>query len=337
MERKKILLTTGIYPPKIGGPAQYAKNLKESFENLGHQVRVETYTVEDKLPTGVRHVFFFIKIIKSIIWSDLVISLDTFSVGLPSVFASKLLGKKSLIRTGGDFLWEQYSERTKKKVLLRKFYKTEKEYFTQKEKIIFKLTNWTLKNVSTLIFSTDWQRNIFLEAYKINKNKTEIIENYYGPKESDYVFESKDFVASGRNLVLKNFSMLENVFDEIKRDNLEVSLFNDNLPYGDFIKKLSRAYAVILVSLGDISPNMIMDAIRLNRPFICTKEVGIYDRIKDAGTFVDPLDKGEIKRAVQNLLTEEGYKKAKEKVRNFNFVHTWDQIAEEFFDIYKKI
>ena len=37
-----------------------------------------------------------------------------------------------------------------------------------------------------------------------------------------------------------------------------------------------------------------------------------------------------IKEAVQNLLTEDGYKKAKEKVRDFNFVHTWDDIAKEF-------
>ncbi len=337
MERKKILLTTGIYPPKIGGPAQYAKNLKLALENLGHQVRVETYTIEDKLPTGIRHFFFFLKIIRKIIWCDYVVSLDTFSVGLPTVFASKIFNKKSLIRTGGDFLWEQYSERTKKKVLLRNFYKTEKNYFTQKEKVVFKLTNWTLKNVSTLIFSTDWQRNIFLEAYKIDKNKTGIIENCYGPKESDYDFDSKEFVASARNLSWKNFDILEEVFNEIKKDYQDVFLFKQDLKYNEFMQKMSRAYAVILVSLGDISPNMIMDAIRLNRPFICTKEVGIYDRIKDAGTFVDPLDKGEIKEAVQNLLTEDGYKKAKEKVRNFNFVHTWDQIAEEFVDIYKKI
>lgn len=29
----KILITTGVYPPKIGGPAQYAKNMvKEKYD-----------------------------------------------------------------------------------------------------------------------------------------------------------------------------------------------------------------------------------------------------------------------------------------------------------------
>lgn len=330
MERKKILLTTGIYPPKIGGPAQYAKNLKVALENLGHQVRVETYTKEHKLPTGARHIFFFIKIIKSVIWSDLVISLDTFSVGLPSVFTSKLFGKKCLIRTGGDFLWEQYSERTNKKVLLNNFYKSEKEFFSLKEKIIFKLTKWTLQNVSFLIFSTDWQRKIFIEPYEINEKKTGIIENYYGEKESDLPFENKEFVGGGRKLFLKNLDLIRVVFEEVKRDHPDILLFTDNLPYDEFLKKISKSYAVVLISLGDISPNMIMDAIRFNRPFICTKEVGIYDRIKNAGIFVDPLNKDEVKSAFIYLLSEQGYKEAKQKVNNFNFVHTWDDIAKEF-------
>src|SRR3989344_8972792 len=60
-KRMKILITTGIYPPKIGGPAQYALNLKESFERMGHFVYIKTFNIENSLPTGIRHIFFFIK------------------------------------------------------------------------------------------------------------------------------------------------------------------------------------------------------------------------------------------------------------------------------------
>ena len=144
-------------------------------------------------------------------------------------------------------------------------------------------------------------------------------------------------MASARNLVWKNFDILEAVFNKIKLKSPEVALFKDNLSYMQFMEKMKGCFAVILVSLGDISPNMILDAIRLNRPFICTKEVGIYDKIKDAGTFVDPLKEKEIEDAILTLLTEEGYKKAKEKVKNFNFVHTWDEIAGEFIEVYKNI
>lgn len=333
----KILITTGIYPPKIGGPAQYAQNLEEMFKKMGHGVNVKTFNIENYLPTGIRHIFFFFKIIPALITADMVFALDTYGVGFPSVFASKILFKKCIIRTGGDFLWEQYCERHKKRILLRNFYNTEKINFTLKEKIIFKVTKWTLKNVSRIIFSTDWQRGIFIEAYGFKKEKTFVVENYYGKKESGFDFESKSFVSSSRNIFIKNLEILHKIFDEIKQDHQEARLFEKNLPYNDFVSELKRCFAVINVSFSEISPNLILDAIKYSRPFICTKEVGIFDRIKDAGIFIDPLNEKEIKEAVLNLLTEDGYNKAKEKVKNFNFVHTWDQIAKEFIEIYKKV
>lgn len=332
----KILITTGIYPPKIGGPAQYAKNLREEFESLGHRVKVRTFTIEDGLPTGLRHLVFALKIFFDVLWSEKVLALDTFSVGLPSVFVAKILGRKIIIRTGGDFLWEQYVERTKNKILLREFYKTEIKNFTIKEKTIFFLTHWTLRNVDWLVFSTDWQRQIFISAYRINVSKTSIIENYYGVKESDFEPKSPEFVASARKSVLKNFDILERVFIKIRQRNPEAKLFLDNLPYGQFIERMAHSFAVVLVSLGDISPNVIMDAIRLNRPFICTKEVGIYDRIKEAGLFVDPQNEQEIEQAVQYLLTEEGYREAKLRVSSFDYTHTWQEITKEFIAIFKK-
>src|SRR5436309_2301876 len=108
----KILIATGIYLPKIGGPAQYAKNLERVFTDLGHSVTVLTFGLEDNLPTGVRHLFFFFKILPKVFSADIICALDTFSVGLPAVLASQISGKKCVIRTGGDFLWEQYVERT---------------------------------------------------------------------------------------------------------------------------------------------------------------------------------------------------------------------------------
>lgn len=332
-KNKRILITTGIYPPKIGGPAQYAKNLKESFERKSFDVSVKTYTIEERLPTGIRHILFFLKIIPKLIFSDVIFALDTYSVGFPSVFAGKLFSKRVIIRTGGDFLWEGYVERTKKKVLFSKFYNTEISNFSIKEKVIFFVTRWTLRNASNIIFSTQWQRDIFIKAYSLDINKTSIVENYYGSKQADENATTKEFVGSTRKLVWKNLDLLKEVFSGIEKEDKEVKLFLDNLSFDKLMERIKKSYAVILVSIGDISPNMILDAIRYNRPFICTREVGIYERIKDAGIFVDPLNENEIKKAVEEILTEEGYAEAKERIRKFNFIHTWDDIADEFLKV----
>lgn len=329
----KILIATGIYPPKIGGPAQYSKNIKESLEKRGYVVHVATYNIENYLPTGVRHLWFMVKILPHVFSSDLVLCMDTFSVGIPGVFLAKILGKKSIIRTGGDFLWEGYVEKNKKKVLLSKFYEQEKNNFLLKDKIIFRLTDWALSNSNKVVFSTEWQKNIFLSAYKISLENVMVIENYYGQKDQAEDSSTSVFIGSARHLFLKNMDVLKNVFSEI--DN--ASLFLDKVPFPEFMEKIKKSYAVILVSLGDVSPNLILDAIRFNKPFICTKEVGIYDRIKDIGIFVDPLNKEEIKKAVLYLLDKENYMEQKEKINNFNFTHTWDQITDEFMEVYKSI
>ncbi len=333
----KILITTGIYPPKIGGPAQYAKNVENVFIQQGNKVLVKTFNIENYIPTGIRHIFFFIKIIPAVLTSNMIIALDTYGVGFPTVFATKLLGRKSMIRTGGDFLWEQYVERTGKKVLLKNFYITEKNNFNLKEKIIFKVTRWTLQNASMIVFSTEWQRDIFVSAYGLLAVKTSIVENYYGEKESDNDVKNGVFVASTRKLKWKNITSLENVFDKVKNDHPYAELFTDNLFYSDFIDKIKNSYAVIQVSLGDISPNMILDAIRCNKPFICTKEVGIYDRIKDVGVFVDPLNESEIEREVLRLLDPVEYEVARQKVQSFSFVHSWKDISEELISVYKNL
>lgn len=329
----RIFIATGIYPPTIGGPSQYAKNVKIEWEKKDHKVKVRTFRFEHHLPSGFRHFYYFLKIIPEVLWCDFVFALDTFSVGLPTVLAAKMLGKKVIIRTGGDFLWEQYVERTGKKVLFRNFYTQEKNKLSKKEKVIFNLTKWTLRNASKVVFSTEWQRGIFLQAYNLDIKDTAIIENYYGPKEGNFSPQNNIFIASSRNLVWKNLDIAKAVFSRIK----SASLFLDNMPFDEFQNKIKKSYAVVLVSLGDISPNLILDAIRYNKPFICTKEIGIFDRIKDIGIFIDPLNEKEIENAVIKLLDKEEYEKWRQKIRNFNFTHTWEQITQEFLEIWKNL
>lgn len=353
----KILIATGIYPPDVGGPAQYAKNLAETWRKGGEEVRVKFFRFERKLPTGLRHVFYFFKIFPAVFWCDFVLALDTWSVALPGVLAAKLFSKKFIIRTGGDFLWESYVERTGKLVLLRNFYphtftenyahkgvgvyQKSKPNFNFKERFIFRLTRFVLENADKIIFSTDWQRKIFIEAYGIKPEKTAIVENFYGKKESDLAYEEKVFMASTRPLRWKNTQRLKEAFvsaqKQLGNEGRGLKLDLGLAPYEEFIKGVANCYAFVLVSLGDISPNMIMDAIRYNRPFIVTRETGIYDRIKDIAIFVDPENTEDIAKKIVWLSRPENYEKQKEKVRDFSFVHSWEEITAEIMGIAKKI
>lgn len=332
----RILITTGIYPPQIGGPAQYSYNLSKSLREEGFDVKVKTYGLENYLPTGIRHIYFFLKIIPSIFQSDFCITLDTFSVGFPSVLAGKLLRKKVIVRTGGDFLWEKYLERTKNKILFKNFY-IEKRNFSIKEKIIFKLTKWTLKNSDAIVFSTEWQRKVWFTPYDLSRTKTFIIENFYGGKINSNDSDQKIFLGSSRRIQFKNLDLLKEAFNKAKELDSQISLDLENYKYDEFLEKIKNCYSVILVSLGDISPNFITDAMRFNKPFILTKENGINDRIGDIALLVDPLNISEIAEKITWLSKSENYKIQKRKIEGFNFTHSWKEIAKEFISVYENI
>ena len=333
----KILIATGIYPPDIGGPAHYAKSLHDEFVKLEHTVKVLSYKIEKKLPIGVRHFWFFVKTTFSLRGVNFIIALDTFSVGLPAVLAGKLFGKKVIIRTGGDFLWELYVARTGYKILLSEFYKKERKY-SIKEKIIFKLTRFLLQNSDAVVFSTDWQRGIFIDAYELNKEKTFIIENFYGEKLKNVEPKEKNFLWSGRDIPLKNLDMLKKAFKEARKVDNSINLdIVDKVPRNELLEKIKKCYTIILPSMSEVSPNFVLEALMLNKPFITTKDTGLYDKLKNVGNFVDPLDTEDVKEKILFLADDYNYKNAKNKVSSFNFTHSYKEISEELLDVYKNI
>ncbi len=333
----KILLATGIYPPQIGGPAQYAKNLAETLRAQGHEVLVRTYELERKLPMGVRHILFFFRSLWAMPGTDLVIALDTFSVALPAVCAARLCGKKMMIRTGGDFIWEFYVERTGDLVLFKDFYATRIDKLNSKERMVFKLTKWTLKSVDAIIFSTEWQRDIFTPAYGLDARKNFIVENFYGERLSSFPAVTKSFVSATRPLKWKNHPRLLEAFKKVSTKGLLVQHDFQSVPHEKFIEKMQHAYAVVLVSLGDISPNMILDAIRCGKPFVMTRETGFTDKLKDIALLVDPESVDDIAEKIEMLCDPKIYADYQSLVQNFNFTHSWDEIAKEFLVVNTKI
>ncbi|MBU2109664.1 glycosyltransferase family 4 protein [Patescibacteria group bacterium] len=333
----RILIATGIYPPDIGGPATYAKNLADEFLRRGCGVKVITYSIEKKLPLGIRHFVYFLKTIFNFRKTSVIIALDTFSVGLPSVLAAKIFRKKIIIRTGGDFLWENYIESTGNLITLNEFYANMPK-LSLKQKIIFFLSKFVLKNCTALVFSSEWQKNIFEKNYGLDSKKSFIIENFYGEKIASIKPREKNFIFAGRLIKLKNLEMLKDAFKEASKKDKGIKLeIVENLPHENLIKKIQKSYAIILPSLSEISPNFILEAISANKPFIMTKETGLYEKLKNTGIFINPMDKEDIKAKVLFLDKEKNYYEYKNRIANFNFTHSWQEIADEFLEVYKKL
>lgn len=333
-----ILIATGIYPPDIGGPAQYAYNLEQQFRKNGHTVNIRYFgNVEKKLPTSLRHLYFLLKTIPAFLKADYILVLDTFSVAFPIYLLSKLSRKPYIIRTGGDFLWESYVERTKRPVLFRKFYQTEIPAFTSKERMIFNVTQKLLKKAKTVVFSTEWQRDIFIPAYNLDQNKTHIIENYYNihPETLSKNTKTKTFLISTRNLVWKNKELLIRCLKKLQQNFPEhnIKIDDEQYTHTDFVERIKSSYATVLMSLGDISPNMILESIAHGTPFLLTTENGINNRVQNIGLFANPLDEEEVYTKLCALLDPTEYQKLLHGVQNFTHTHTWEDMVREYLQL----
>ena len=105
------LLVAGIYPPDVGGPATYAVLLEQELPKRGIEVAIAPFGDVRHLPPLIRHVAYFWKLLSGLKVADALFVQDTVSCGLPALCASWLAQKPMVLRIGGDYAWEQGTQR----------------------------------------------------------------------------------------------------------------------------------------------------------------------------------------------------------------------------------
>ena len=324
----RVLIATGIYPPEVGGPAYYAVGLAEALKRTGNDVRVVTYGSLKKLPMGVRHCAYFLKLLPHVFSSDVLIALDTFSVALPASVACRLFRVPLVVRTGGDFLWEQYIDRTGDSIPLVDFYTTTRD-FTTKERWIYSLTKHALADAE-VVFSTDLQRTIWLSAYGISPARTSIIQNALEGSLPSEEPASQNFLWYVRPTGFKNAARVHAAFAKAKQKFPTIILEEGTLPKDILLERMKDCYAVILPSLTEISPNYILDALRFHKPFIMDKYSGYAQWLSPYGALVDPLDENDIARAIEQLADPDFYADACKRAAAFSQMRSYDEVAKDF-------
>jgi len=107
----KIIIATPLYPPEPGGPATYSKLLEEHLPGRGIEVALVKFDDVRRLPTGLRHLAYFLRVRRAARGADLIYALDPVSVGLPALFAARMSRKPLIVKVVGDYAWEQGRQR----------------------------------------------------------------------------------------------------------------------------------------------------------------------------------------------------------------------------------
>ena len=135
---KRLLITTGIFAPDIGGPASYAKTIGTHLAATGIKVTVLTYSsvmrhgddrklpftvrrVWTGMPWGFRHAVYFLRALRLAGQADEVLTLNAVSAGLPARWAARLRKKPLIVRVVGDYAWEIAIQTGKTSLLIDEF------------------------------------------------------------------------------------------------------------------------------------------------------------------------------------------------------------------------
>ncbi|MEK7509169.1 MAG: glycosyltransferase family 4 protein [Patescibacteria group bacterium] len=323
----RIVIATPFYPPQAGVLGTYAAGLESAFRKQGHDVTVVVFT--SMLPPGMRHVMYFVRMILALRSASFVLALDTWSVGLPASLAARLRSVPFAVRIGGDFLWESYVERVREPILLSEFY-TAPRTFSLKERIIHRGMRMLVRRADALLFTTKFQCELWKRAYTFREECAHIVENYFPPREERRELPSNHvFVHAGRDIFLKNTSLVHRVFERVQAKYPDVTVDERPLPHTEHRERVRRSYAVLVASVSEVCSNTAIDAVALGVPFICTKDTGTSERLGECGLFVDTRSEAEVEQAVEALLEPDAYERLAFRARSFSFVHSWDDIATE--------
>jgi glycosyltransferase involved in cell wall biosynthesis len=245
----KILITTGIFKPELGGPATYAAEMGKRLGALGHTVAVITYSDRKTFDLDKEYDFpitrivrsnklfnylkFFLAILRYAPKYDFIYSLDWFSVGVPQLFASFLVRKKYIMRVGGDYIWEKYLRDNKPPLTLKDFYL--KERYADYSVMHF-LIKRVLKNAFFVIFNSDDERELYYEFYGLTPERTATIfnpvpENRLGTLVQSFKKENggrdREIVFAGRFIKMKNVESAIQAFARLTDTSFRLLLIGE--------------------------------------------------------------------------------------------------------------
>jgi len=246
----KILITTGIFSPDIGGPASYAMALGRNGTKE-RQITVITYSsrfsypsdkelpfrvvrVWRKWPKGLRHLIYFFKVLGEAKKHDVILSLNAVSAGAPALRAARIRKKRFFVKIVGDYAWEIAVNKKKSSLLINDFQNTAQKGFIN---ILAKTQRKVCLKADGVIVPSQYLAGI-VKKWGVPSDKIHVIYNGVDFKESELTREEARrkigipgniIISSGRLVPWKGFKMLVKIMPEL----LKISQFFRLVIIGD--------------------------------------------------------------------------------------------------------
>lgn len=357
----KIVLAAGIYPPAIGGPATYVAELGKRLQVAGCDVTVITYGDEtaahDALPVvlvsrrggpGLRWRRFAAMLRRHAKYADIIYAFSSISCGVPLFFA-RLHGPHLVLRLGGDFLWERFTDRSGM-LSLREWYGS-KPWFHG-------MMNGVLKTFHHIVFSTMFQEELYERFYRHLPLHT-VIENALPDSEPvlHQRHEPLRLLFLGRFVAFKNLPSLLAALIEVP--SMTLTLVGEGpmeAALRSKVKELNLADRVmfqspvagrrkqllllehdllVLPSLTEISPHAALEARTEGLPVLLTEETGLSRMLTDGAMLRRLRTPSEIAVALREAVDR--YDQLAARAAAPLPKRTWDTVCEEHLALFRSL
>ena len=315
----KILITVGIFPPDIGGPASFVPKIAELYSNSGHDVTVvcltdrkQTDNLNFKVVRILRNQNLLIRWIKTV--SQIIrqgYNADLFFVnGLPmeSYIANIFTRKKLIRKIVGDWAWERGMN---KKIINESF----DEFQNNKHNLHLEIAKfsrgWTATKADLIITPSNHLKNV-VKGWGVKENSIKVIYNgtKLKNKPNPIVDQPNDYlkvITVGRLAPWKNIDIIIEALSDYKKANQnfifyivgsgpeEIKLkklvndldlenfvtFTGQLQKDDLNYYLQKSDIYIQASSYEGLPHVILEAMSHNLSIISTPIGGTNEVIQD--------------------------------------------------------
>lgn len=188
----KLLFATPLYPPDIGGPATYTKELAERLRDA-HEITIVAYAdapesiervrliaVSKLQPLPLRLLKYFLALYRAAGACDVIYVQNAVAAGLPAMVVGKLRHKPVVLKFVGDEAWERASQAGQTKKRLEEFLRAPEGNF--KIKLFMFIQGLVLRHVSLVSTPSAYLREELVHAYRVLPERA--IVNYNAAEET---------------------------------------------------------------------------------------------------------------------------------------------------------
>lgn len=356
----RIVLATGIYPPQIGGPATYVRELAGRLKARGAEVCVVTFGEESastdegwpvhavsRVGGPLLRWWRYANVLRAVAAdSDIVYAFSAVSAGVP-LFLSRLRTPRRVLRLGGDFGWERATDKGVQQPLA--------EWYGEKPNVQRPM-ELLLKQFHHIVFSTAFQESLYERQYGHLPTHS-VIENALPQNEPVLHQRHTPFklLFLGRFVAFKNILSLIDAVALVP--DCTLTLIGEGPEEGHLRRLIAKRGlqervniespvqgqdkrtvflshdALILPSFTEISPNAALEARSLGLPVVLTEETGLSLSLRQGMVVTSLRSPEQIVTALKLLLSD--YDSCAARAAAPLPSRPWEAVADEHMSLFQ--